>query len=494
MYEVNLTDQTWIKEIIGWILPRSRFIKNVALLTAGTAFGQMIIVLVSPILTRLYAPEDFGLFAIYMSIISIIAVIASWRYELAIVLPEKDDDAFNLLLLCLGIVMLMGILMCIVTWLMGERIVDLMNILSLKPYLWMLPLGFVIVGIYQILNYWAVRKEIFKKVSISRVYQSIVASVMQLILGIFGFKSFGLLLGQLLGQMAGVWILAMVVKNQKGTLSGGIRFSRICIIAKRYIRFPMYTSWSGVLNALSFQIPILMLSLFFEPHVIGLYALSYRILWTPIQLVGQSAGQVFLNTAAKFKHQEHITFLTKKFFNNLVYIGIPCFLFICIFAPDIFSFIFGEDWRKAGVYTRWLTPWLFLVFISSPLSVIILIMDKQKQDAFFQVTLLAGRTSLLLVGGLIGSPDLAIGLFASVSAFFWFILMLWIMKISGNKLLDAIRFIILEFIKILPIILFIMLLKLLNIGIASIFIGFGILGFLVTYRILKIQREMSSYE
>ena len=148
-----------VPEFVKRFLPESAFAKNVSVLVGGTALGQVITVLASPLLTRIYTPDDFGTLAVFASFLSIAAVIASLRYELAIPLPEDDKTAANVLALSLSIVVGNSLLAGILVWLFGGKVVNVINAPQLRPYLWLLPLGIFGVGTYQVLNYWAIRKK-----------------------------------------------------------------------------------------------------------------------------------------------------------------------------------------------------------------------------------------------------------------------------------------------------------------------------------------------
>ncbi len=139
------------------LLPKSSFARNVAVIAGGTAAGQSIVVLASPIITRLYTPEEFGVLAVYTSFLGILSVLASLRYELAIPLPEKDRDAASLLVLSLGIVVFMSLFIGVGIWILGDYIIHWFNTPALHAYLWLLPLGVLMTGVYQVffrLYYW----------------------------------------------------------------------------------------------------------------------------------------------------------------------------------------------------------------------------------------------------------------------------------------------------------------------------------------------------
>lgn len=171
---------TRFKELVQRFVPRNSFARSVGLLVGGTAGAQVLTVLVSPVLTRLYTAEDFGVLAVYASVLSLILVVASLRYELAIPLPEDDLDAVNLTALGFFLVFLLTFFTACAVWLSGEYIIRMLNASQLKPYLWLLPLSVFFGGIYGLFRYWSVRIKTFGAVAKTSLQQALVSICIQL--------------------------------------------------------------------------------------------------------------------------------------------------------------------------------------------------------------------------------------------------------------------------------------------------------------------------
>lgn len=443
-------------------IPRGRFGRSVAVLAGGTALGQIIVVLASPILTRLYGPDDFGVMAVYVSLLGIFSVVASLRYQLAIPLPREDGEAANVLTLSLAIVLLVSLSTGFVVWLFGGRIAEWVNAPALRPHLWLLPLGVGMVGTYQIFSYWAMRKRAFNQIARTKIFQGLGSVLTQLGLGFLGLGPIGLLLGQVVGQTAGTTALATLAWKRDGEDLRRVHASELRRMAIRYKRFPLFSSWSAVLNALSVQVPTLMLSLFFGSAITGLYALSYRVMSLPMQFVGHSVAQVFLPTAVEAQRSGSIATTTEAIFKSLVQIAAPTLLLFALAAPELFAIVFGQKWLEAGIYTQWLAPWMFLLFVSAPLSMLPSVMEKQVQEASFHGVLLLSRVGALSIGGLLNSERVAVGAFAGVSTLCWFIYVLWAVRLSGNKIRRVLAIVFREALAILPLALPVVLAKMLT--------------------------------
>ncbi|MEM2045975.1 MAG: oligosaccharide flippase family protein [Candidatus Bathyarchaeia archaeon] len=365
-----------LKRNIGTHFGRGSFARNVAVLAGGTALGQAISVLASPILTRLYTPDDFGVLAVYSSILGILSVVASWRYELAIPLPDKDEDAVSLVALSLGIVLLMSFLVGLGIWLLGNQIVQWVNTPALRPYIWFLPVGVLLVGWYQVFNYWAVRNKDFVVIAKTKLNQGIGSASTQVVAGFLKFGPVGLLIGQVLGQSAGVLGLALQFwKNQRTT---GFNIVNIGFIAQRYKRFPLLSVWPAFVNSIGLQLPILALSGIYGSQVTGWFALTNKVFGVPLSLISASTASVLLGQAAEDCRlgNNHMNMLFWKVIRQQSLIVLPILLFVPLY-PIVFPLIFGQDWKQSGIYA---SVWIFAMvanFITSPIGGILDVLERQ---------------------------------------------------------------------------------------------------------------------
>jgi O-antigen/teichoic acid export membrane protein len=480
--------------ILG-LAQKKGFFRNVAVLAGGTALGHTIALLASPILTRLFPPEAFGELSVFVSILSILAVVVALRYELAIPLAEDDKVAANLLFLSLLIVLGTSLLLGLLVWFLGDRIVDYMNVQSLRPYLWLLPVGLLALGMTTVFNYWVLRKEAFPAIARAKLSNSLSLVLTQVSLGLLGLGSLALIVGYVIGQIVGGGTLIFSTRPITRESVRAVSPANLRQAGKRYRRFPLFSSWSAVLNALSRQIPLLILASLFGPTIAGLYAFANRLLQTPMSLIGLSIAQVFYSGAAEANRQGKIASLTESVFRRLLQIGMPVLLLVGLSAPEVFAFVFGEEWRQAGVYAQWLALWLLLVFVSSPLSTLPSILEKQGQELAFQVTLLVCRIVALGIGGWLQDANLAIGLFALVSAVCWFGFMLWNMRLSGNGVRKVLGLIAYEGVIALLFVTPILLVKIIFRGSPDdlyIVIAAALSGLLIAYRLFKILGREAS--
>lgn len=420
-----------MKERIKRLLPKNRFARSVSVLAGGTAAGQIIVVAASPILTRLYSPEDFGLLAVYAGLLGILGVIASLRYQLAIPLPESDEEAASVAILSLLVVLGMTAVSAIIVGFWGEPITTALNTPALEPYLWLLPLGLLLTGMYQVFRYWAIRTRAFPAIARTKLTQAI--SMVGVQLGAHTLGPLALLLGQVTGQAAGTSSLGVLAVRRKWTAFRQVRLADIGWAATRYRRFPIYSSWSGVFNKTGTELPAILFAALFSPAVAGIYMLAHRVLAMPMSLLGKAIADVFFSSASKANREGSLAPLVSGIHTKLAHIAMPPALLLVLLGPDLFAFAFGEPWRQAGQFAQWMAPFLYIQFVTSPLSTLHSVVEKQAQGAFFHVVLLVVRVAGLSIGGLQEDVMLAVSLFSIGSALCWVGFLLWLLSLSGSK-------------------------------------------------------------
>lgn len=404
-------------------LPPGSFIRNVVTLMTGTTFAQALMILVAPILTRLYSPEDFGVYALYTSILGIIAVVACWRYELAIVLPEKDEDAANLLVLSICICFGMAVLSLVLVALFRNPVANLLGAPKLAPWLWFMPLSLIAAGLFQVFNYWSTRRKQFRRLAARTITQSTVTATAQIGTGaLYPVASAGGLIGgSIVGQLTATGRLAWQIGRDEGIyIQKAIQRKRLKYMFFRYKEFPLYSSWAILINTISAMLPALLLGYFFTPVIVGFFALGHRVLAMPMGVIGSSLAQVFFPEATKSHRQGSLAQITLKLFKQLVSLGMVPIILLTIVAPDLFAIVFGSRWIVAGEYVRWLSLWIFFQFISSPISTVYMVLEKQKEFLVFNIILLITRTIALVVGGFYDDATLSIILFG-VSGFLMYL-------------------------------------------------------------------------
>jgi O-antigen/teichoic acid export membrane protein len=365
-----------IKDFIGRFHLKGSFAGHVITLMTGTALAQGITSAAIPILTRFYNPENFGILSIFMGIASIITVWSALRYELAIVIPERQEDATALVKLSFSIAIIISFLSFIVIIALGRRIVTLFDLPYMDPWLKYLPLSIFSAGFYNILYYWCTRNKWFNKISISRVFQSIATVFSQLVaFPLFKAGVGGLIGGYIIGQMSGVGIL---LAQLKGVRFWNPMFSFLRTkVATTYSDFPKYSGSGAFFDTAAAQIPLIAIPIFFSLHIGGLYAFADRLLRVPAGLVGASVSQVFYQRLAQSKRdrneRKRIILSAWKY---LFLVGLGPMAVAFLFGPSIFAFFLGAHWREAGQYAQILSIGFMAHFVAYPTSLGIVALER----------------------------------------------------------------------------------------------------------------------
>lgn len=343
----------------------SRFVRNTGTLAGGTALAQVIALAAAPILTRIYGPDDFGILGVFTSFLGILAIASTLRYELAIPLARSDDQAAGVVATSLLFTAALSVIVAIAALGVGESILFALNAGQLLPYLWLLPISICIVGSYQTLNYWAIRNNHFGLIAKTKFSQGVASVSTQLGLGLIGIGPLGLLLGQVVGQSAGVMSLA---RNFPLRSLQGLTLPLLTATMHRFRRFPYLATPGALLNAATTQAPVLVFAALYGPLVAGLFALTQRIVGLPILLIGNSVNQVFFAEVAGLLKANPAK-IAPRFITvagSLALLAVLPAAALMVFGPQLFSFIFGDEWLEAGRFARMLAPMLILQFSVAP--------------------------------------------------------------------------------------------------------------------------------
>jgi O-antigen/teichoic acid export membrane protein len=409
----------------------SRFTTNILKLASGSVIAQILGVLLLPIISRLYSPGDYGVFQLFLAISSVLAVLSCLSYQLAIMLPKKDEDSANITTLCIILVCVVSAISCGVFILLSGWVGEVLKTPDLSQYIIFLPVVVFLNGLYLVLNYWLSRRVRFGAVATAQVANSVSSKAVQIGAGIGSASPQGLVFGLLAGYGAGLLVMLRGIREDLA-LFKNVSPGNIKRLAVRYKRFPLFTSWSTVANSVSLQVAPLMLASFFSPAVVGFYGMAHMVVNMPMSLIGSATGQVFFQKASEEKNRTgSVKTVVQEVHQRLVSIGIFPILILMIIGEELFGLVLGAQWGTAGGYARILAPWLLLVFIASPLSTIFSVLEKQTIGLAFNLMVLFSRIAVLYVGGIYGDPIVALILFSFTGVIFWGWMNLYVLKISG---------------------------------------------------------------
>ncbi len=376
---------------------RSDFTKNVLTLMSGTVIAQAIPIAIAPILTRIYTPDDFGVFALFFAILSIFSVVMNLRYENAIMLPKNEDEALSIFILGFLINTTISLILFVVVLLFNESITELLGDRRIAFYLYFIPLTLFFVGLFNLLTLFNNRQKNYKDIAQATVLKSVVMGVVQVGIGLLKSGAIGLISGQILSAF---FANLRLFKNiyQKENFKKSFNFKKIVAIAKRYRQFPLFSLPSALINVLANHLTNILISSFFSVATLGFYSLVQRMLGIPSALIGQSIGQVFYEEGVRLKHQKgEITELFNHTLKKLIFIGFPLFFALFWSVKPLFILIFGEKWAVAGEYAQIVIPMFFIRFVVTALSIVYDMFSELKVELLWQIVLLSGSILLIVL-------------------------------------------------------------------------------------------------
>lgn len=369
-------------------LLEATYVKNLGSLFLGTVVAQGVPLVCMVFLARLYTPEDFGTWAICLSLASTLSIIATGRLELAIVLPESDREGDALFLSVLMVATLFSLGLFLFVPVLPESILSYLDQSGVQGDIWLIPLGVFVIAVYQAVNYRLIRAAKFQRLAINRVINSTSGTLLQMLLAFYTVvKSFGLFLGQIIGYAVAVVVYLFQEKRQLANVDVDLKtMANQCF---RYRRFPLIDVPAALMNTLAANLPILFIGMQFGAVQLGIYAFAIRVFGTPMAMVSGAFLDIFKKEASnEYAERGNCPKSYLKTFLLLSVVGILPSVVVYYAGTYIFEFVFGEEWHDAGSIASALAVMIYARFVSSPLSYMVYIAGKQIFDFVWQACLL----------------------------------------------------------------------------------------------------------
>jgi O-antigen/teichoic acid export membrane protein len=373
------------------VLPRNDFFRAALTIAAGTGAAQLITLVSAPVLTRLYSPADYGVFSVATSMLTVLISVTCLRYDYAIPLPQHDATAVDLLALSLLVNLIMSLATGIVVSVVGASLLGLFGASVLTPYVLLFALWQLGGGITSTFISGAVRAKDFSGIALNRLTQSGSLTAVQIALGVVGFGAPGLLLGAVVGSIAGSTRLARAAWSAHADAFRRLSWAGILTVAERYIRFPIFSSASALLGALGVRAPLLLLVASYGTEVGGQYALAERLCYLPLTLVAGGVGQVFIAEGARLAHDQPGE-LRRLFWRttwSLARLAIVPAVIVIIAAPYLAAPVFGDSWREAGIFVAILVPMFCLAFVVTSTGDVLYVLERQELHLLREILRLA---------------------------------------------------------------------------------------------------------
>jgi O-antigen/teichoic acid export membrane protein len=446
------------------VLKDKVFLKNIGKLFGSSFIAQLIPFAALPVLTRIYSPEDFGFWAYFLSLSGIISIIMTGNYEFAIVLPKEDSEALNVTIGSISLVLLIFALTLLTLPLFSGMISESAGLSqgAVQFTIWISVMS-LSMALFRISGFWNNRNNRFGRMGAGNISRSLSASSIQLFNGFYLNVNYsGLAAGSVLGYFSGFLILSgdlikQIIKQWKN-----ITAASVMQVLKRYKKFPKYFMPSEFMNFLSSNVPVIFLTNVFNAGITGLYAVPHKFINTPMTMLGSSISQAYFKKSNDIKNSGgDLGHITSDIYRKLMNLGIVPISVIAAYGDYIFAFLLGDKWEISGVYASLIAPWMLMVFVASPISIVFATLEMQEVSLKLNSFLLFIRILSFVIGGFVfKSAMIAIFLYGASGFVYWLYFSFYVIKVSGGDRSKIVRFSISRLIFImLPIILSRMLLN-----------------------------------
>ncbi len=413
-------------------LKDSTFAKSVLNLMSGTIVAQLIPILLTPILSRLYSPEDFGIYSLFTSICSILLVIATGSLELAIMLPKEDKEAIQIMnlsgLLSVSVSLVFGLCLLFI----GDYIVKLLTIEVLGPIVYIIPIYLIISSLTTLLRYYNNRKQRFSNIRNVTIMESAVRGGVNVGIGISFPTHTGLVWGQFVASLTCIyWWIKHDFKLIKQVLFS-TTISNYQILIRRYIKNLSLGMPGGLLNIMSTNLPVFLLNYYYTSNIVGQYTMSQRLVALPITFIMAAFVNAFRQKASDiYNTTGNIRPFLIKYTKYLFFISIIPFTVLLLLSPFIFVLILGEEWSEAGTISGILVIRFFSCFVLSGISnIIIQITEKYEFDVVWQFSLLLLTALIFYIGHMFWSFHQTLVAYVLLYVFMYLILYIYSYRIS----------------------------------------------------------------
>jgi len=410
---------------------KNEFFKNVATLISGTSIAQAFSVLIYVVLSRIYTEEDFGIFGLYMNILNIVVIFSTARYDQAILLPKSDRDSMNLLGLSGLISIGVSLLLLLVVLPLNSVICSMLGSDEISTWLYLVPLSTLLVAWFTILKNHANREKQYRLIAGANIGQSVGNSMTKLGLGFMVAGAAGLIIGVVIGQLTGFLVFFVILLPSMRMRFSWLSLGEMRRLGKKYRLFPKFNMWQAFINNLSGALPVFIFSAFFSTIIAGYYTFGIMIIRRPVHLVTNAFYQViFQRFVEKGHRKESILPELYLFIRRAIQLMLLPFILMGIFAPEIFGFVFGENWTEAGIYARFLLPWIFMMGLTMPLSFMPDMYQEQRKAMMIDGIRLILRLIGLGLGVAQNNIYLALVLYSGASTLMIGVNLIWYIRLA----------------------------------------------------------------
>lgn len=398
---------------------KNKFLRSIAVVAGGTAGAQAVTMGFSPLVTRLYTPEAFGVLGVFLAIVSFLSPVSTLGYPVAIVLPEEKKDAQALLSLSVILPSVFSFILLMMMLANGEWFLALSGLESATWALYLIPLAVLFLAIHDAVSQTLIRQKKFNSIARVTLIHSFFLNTAKVCVGFFSATSNGLLGVASAGNAFNLFLCLKVLRRERKEWKKKVflDIKRMRKVAVRYKDFPFYRAPEIAISSASQSLPIFMLSLLFGASSAGYYTLARSVMAVPSLVIGKSVGDVIYPKLSEAYQLGNPLFpIIFKTTAMMAFLGLLPFGFVFLFGPWFFSLVFGSDWLEAGEYARWIGVWMFFMFLNSPSVKTLPILSMQNIYLLYTIVTISLRALVIYLAYLFYNDVVAVLLFGVLGA------------------------------------------------------------------------------
>jgi len=371
--------------MISRLLPPTEMFRNISTLVTGSFIAQLVPVVLQGVLRRIYPAEEFGVFAVFVGITGILMVSATLRYEMAVVLPQKQSDAVNMTFAGIFVSLVFSLAMLITILIWHQPILDFLNVeKTYSSMLYFIPPAIFLFSTYQVMNYYLVKYKAYGAIASNKISRRVAEGAGQVALGFAGKLTTGLIVGNMAGHimnvLAGWW--------QMGRNGFSVRlfsWKRQWELLVKYREFPMFNLVPAFLNALCLHLPLIFVNKYYTQETTAYFDLARQVLVLPASILTISISQVVLQTITnKNQTGQSIKHDIRKLLLTLSLLGLGMITVTLLWAPPLFAVYAGEGYETSGHFARIIVAGAAIKLIVSPVSSMFFPLGKLRMISLWQ--------------------------------------------------------------------------------------------------------------
>ena len=404
--------------------------RNVGKLLSANVIAQAIGILIYPVLTRMYAPEEFALLNLFTSIVGVLVIVATAEYQYAIVLPEDTKKARSIVHVSLLILAAVTLLvLCSIPF--AKPIAGLFNAPDLARYWWLIPLSVLGLSLWNILNYWYIRNKAFTRISGYQITQSVFSAAGKIGLGALGFLNSGLIIATVFAPLLSLLISSCLAWKKHLSHLLSTDWTQLKAVAREYANFPKFNLPRALVNTIGMVLPVWILTPHFGLEQMGYLSLAMMAAFVPLNIIARAFYQVLFQYVSELvQHRKAIQPVLLQFTAWMGGIMGIFLVGIYFLLPQLVTIFFGADWLETATIIRRLYPYLILTPICGTICFLSDVFAKQKIAMWMEIAYVTMMFVTLVIGTRFLPFLSAISAYAWVGFGYHFIQLVWFLSLA----------------------------------------------------------------